>query len=176
MKTEFANCAAPIIRHPIADLGEKYSVLQEDWTVEVNGYRFTVPAGTSTDGASIPRFLWRVCGHPLESPRLYAALLHDWIYGGCLLPAFGVAPRVHDALYTGVPWIAVEKLDGTEVDPCAIERAEADECYYRLLRHFGISSFCAHVEWGAIRIFGGAHWDEDAHIQDEEDDEDGLDI
>ena len=172
MKTEWANCAAPIIRHPIADLGEKYSVLQEDWTVEVCGYRFTVPAGTSTDGASIPRFLWRVCGHPLESPRLYAALLHDWIYGGCMVPLSTWAARVHDARYAGVPYVVVEKMDGSEVDPRKIERAEADKCYYRLLRHFKISSFCAHVEWGAIRVFGGSHWSEDAHNPDDEDEED----
>ena len=171
MKTEWANCAAPIIRHPIVELGEKDSVLQEDWTVEVNGFRFLVPAGTSTDGASIPRFLWRVCGHPLESPRLYAALLHDWIYGGCMLPPFSAAPRVHDAQYTGVPWIAVETLEGVEVDPYIITRAVADDCYYHLLRHFGISSFCAHVEWGAIRLFGGSHWSTDTHNPDEDDEE-----
>ena len=52
----------------------------EDWHVEVRGFEFTVPAGTRTDGASIPRFLWRVCGHPLQAPRVYAATLHDWLY------------------------------------------------------------------------------------------------
>ncbi len=171
MKSEWANCAAPIIRLPISTLGEKDSVLQEDWMVEVCGYRFVVPAGTSTDGASIPRFLWRVCGHPLESPRLYAALLHDWIYGGCLLPVFGLAPRVHDALYTGVPYVAVETLDGVEVDPSTITREVADDCYYHLLRHFGIGSFVSHVEWGAIRWFGGSHWSDDAHNPDDVEDD-----
>ncbi len=170
MKTKWANCCAPVIRHAITTLGEKDSVLQEDWMVEVCGYRFVVPAGTSTDGASIPRFLWRVCGHPLESPRLYAAMLHDWIYGGCLLPAFGAAARIHDSLYTGIPWIAVETLDGVEVDPSTITREVADDCYYHLLRHFGIGSFGSHVEWGAIRWFGGSHWSEDAHNPEDEDD------
>ena len=107
MRTEWADCAAPLIRLPISTLGETEAVLMEDWTVEVCGYRFTVPAGATTDGASIPRFLWRVCGHPLESPRLYAALLHDWIYGGCLLPALGLAPRVHDVRYAGVPYLSL---------------------------------------------------------------------
>ena len=39
-----------------------------------------VKAGFVFDGASIPRALWRVCGHPLEAPRIAAALAHDWIY------------------------------------------------------------------------------------------------
>ena len=167
MKSKWANCCAPIIRHPIVELGEKDSVLQEDWTVEVNGYRFTVPAGTSTDGASIPRFLWRVCGHPLQAPRLYAALLHDWIYGGCALPAAGAVKRLHDARYTGAPLVAVESLDGVELDPCEITRAQADDCYYHLLRHFGIGSFVAHVEWAVLRVFGGSHWCDDAHNPDD---------
>lgn len=171
MKSEWASCCAPIIRHAIAELGETDSVLMEDWRVEVCGFRFTVPAGVSTDGASIPRFLWRVCGHPYESPRLYAALLHDWIYGGCVLPAGVAAARVHDARYTGIPWVAVETLDGEEVDPSTITRAVADDCYYHLLRHFKISSFCAHVEWAAIRVFGGSHWSYDAHNPDAEEDD-----
>ena len=170
MKTSWANCAAPLIRLPISTLGEKDSVLMEDWTVEVCGYRFTVPSGTRTDGASIPRFLWRVCGHPLEAPRLYAALLHDWIYGGCTLPALSVAARVHDVRYTGIPFVVVATLDGVEVDPSEITRADADDCYYHLLRHFGIGTLPAHVEWVALRVFGGSHWEEDAHNPDDEED------
>ena len=80
MRTKWADCCAPFIRFPDTTLGETEAVLAADWTVRVRGYEFVVPAGTRTDGASIPRFLWRVCGHPLQAPRVYAALLHDWIY------------------------------------------------------------------------------------------------
>lgn len=168
MKTKWANCCAPIIRLPISTLGETEAVLMEDWTVEVCGYRFTVPAGATTDGASIPRFLWRVCGHPLMVPRVYAALLHDWIYGGCRMSEFCLVPRVHDARYTGVPYVAVAALDGVELDPSELTRAVADNCYYHLLRHFGIGSFVAHVEWWALRLFGRSHWRDDAHNPDDE--------
>ena len=59
--------------------------LINDWHVEgmlPDGRVFYVDvrAGFEFDGASIPRFLWRVCGHPLEAPRIAAALAHDWIY------------------------------------------------------------------------------------------------
>lgn len=70
----------PAVRLPMSD-GEG-AVLMHEWTVCVRGIWFIVPVGTETDGASIPRALWRVCGHPLAYPRVYAALLHDWIYGG----------------------------------------------------------------------------------------------
>ena len=61
------------------------AILLTDWRVEgmlPDGRVFyvKVKAGFVFDGASIPRALWRVCGHPLEAPRIAAALAHDWIY------------------------------------------------------------------------------------------------
>lgn len=60
-------------------------ILLTDWHVEgmlPDGRIFylDVKAGFVFDGASIPRLLWRVCGHPLEAPRIAAALAHDWLY------------------------------------------------------------------------------------------------
>ncbi len=134
MKSKWANCAAPIIRLPISTLDEKDAVLMEDWDVyDVCGFRFVVPAGTSTDGASIPRILWRVCGHPLQAPRVYAAMLHDWLYTG-----------------------EESGLDGAQ--PSDVTRQEADECYYALLRHFGVPAWRAKVEYWALRMFGGSHY------------------
>lgn len=40
---------------------------------------YVVPKGTKTDGASIPRILWRVVGHPLGE-YCQAAVLHDYLY------------------------------------------------------------------------------------------------
>lgn len=56
--------------------------IMADWTATIGGVRVTVPMGFTTDGASIPRFLWRICGHPFEAPRIYAAIRHDWHYSG----------------------------------------------------------------------------------------------
>ena len=126
MNTRWASCVAPIIRLPLSPLGETEAVLMEDWHVSVCGEDSTVPTGTRTDGASIPRFLWRVCGHPLMAPRVYAALVHDWLYG--------------------VGW------------QMGISRKEADEIYYRLLRHFGVAVWRAGTEYHALRWFGGSHY------------------
>ena len=40
----------------------------------------TVPAGFSSDGASVPRFFWRIVFPPGEPGALRAAFLHDFIY------------------------------------------------------------------------------------------------
>lgn len=56
--------------------------LRTNWRFSYNGMEICVPAGTETDGASIPRPLWWLCGRPDRIPRLYAALVHDWIYSG----------------------------------------------------------------------------------------------
>ena len=143
MKTEWASCAAPIIRLPISTLGEQDAVLMEAWYVDdVCGFRFVVPAGTRTDGASIPRFLWRICGHPLQAPRVYAALLHDWLYSDFKL----TAPAIHDARYYN------------SALPSDLTRKEADECYYALLRHFGVHACAATIEYYTLRIVGGLHY------------------
>ena len=129
MITDYANCAAPIIRLPISTLGEQEAVLMEDWHIDYVGPLRTgivVPGGTRTDGASIPRFLWRVCGHPLQAPRVYAATLHDWLYE-----------------------------HGAEL---GITRKEADRCYYALLRHFGVAAWRAKTEYYALRLFGAGHY------------------
>lgn len=143
MKTEWASCAAPIIRLPISTLGEKDAVLMEDWHVDdVCGFRFTVPAGTRTDGASIPRFLWRICGHPLQAPRVYAATLHDWLYGDYDL----TAAALHESRYFNTAL------------PTDLARKEADECYRALLLHFGVAAWRASIEYYALRLFGGSHY------------------
>lgn len=54
--------------------------LAESWHVALRGEWFVIPEGYRTDGASIPRFLWRVCGHPFSGVRMIPALVHDALY------------------------------------------------------------------------------------------------
>ncbi len=61
--------------------GNKW-VLVYDWALIYRKEIYSLPKGFETDGASIPRFLWRLCGTPMDVPRLYAALVHDFIYAG----------------------------------------------------------------------------------------------
>lgn len=41
---------------------------------------FVVPENFLFDGASIPRFLWRVFGHPFHAQYLIASCCHDYLY------------------------------------------------------------------------------------------------
>lgn len=66
----------------LAQRADEGAMLMQTWAVTANGINVCVPKGFETDGASIPRFLWRVCGHPLQYPRVYAALVHDYLYSG----------------------------------------------------------------------------------------------
>ncbi|MBR4353762.1 MAG: DUF1353 domain-containing protein [Kiritimatiellae bacterium] len=61
-------------------LEKNYYELIEPWLVRTPYGDFTVPAGFAYDGASIPRFFWRVTGGPFQSPRCIAALAHDYLY------------------------------------------------------------------------------------------------
>ena len=84
-------------------------VVMEPWSVavDVNGARhvLTVGKGFVFDGASIPRALWSVCGHPYEAPRCAAALAHDWLYSSHAVDR-GVADGIYLELErrVGVPW------------------------------------------------------------------------
>jgi len=51
-----------------------------DWKTETSYGTVLVRRGFVTDGASVPRMAWLLAGHPMETPRVYAALAHDWLY------------------------------------------------------------------------------------------------
>ena len=63
--------------------GELWEI-SKDWHVTVRGNKETLPRGFITDGASIPRILWRVCGHPMTTKRIIPAIVHDAIYDGTI--------------------------------------------------------------------------------------------
>ena len=83
-------------RPTLRPYGDDIWELAYDWTVVFGGKYYPIPAGTLTDGASIPCWLWWLCGHPLEVPRLYAAMVHDYLYDGYDMTA---TRKVADALY-----------------------------------------------------------------------------
>lgn len=55
-------------------------VVAERDGVYIPEYGITIPCGYASDGASIPRFLWWLLGNPLDKPRVFAAIVHDWLY------------------------------------------------------------------------------------------------
>ena len=82
------------------------------WDVVVH-----VKPGFRTDGASIPRILWRVFGSPYDPDIFPAAIAHDALYRGEIVPrkdadiAFlrmmeksGVPEKKRRLVYRGVRW------------------------------------------------------------------------
>lgn len=75
-----------LIAMPQVTPGEKKGTwrLLSPYTVQAcadgDVYTFWIKEGFVFDGAFIPRLLWRLCGHPMEAPRIAAALIHDWLY------------------------------------------------------------------------------------------------
>ena len=41
---------------------------------------FTIPAGFESDGASVPRFFWRIVCPPTDPQAVRAGVAHDYIY------------------------------------------------------------------------------------------------
>ncbi len=79
------------------------------------GEEITVPAGAQSDGASVPRILWRI--FPPFGLYWRAALVHDYLYGDTDKPkaecdhvfreamlACGVPPAKAWTIYQGVNW------------------------------------------------------------------------
>ncbi len=85
---------------PLSVDGRFRRVLHAYGYVDPRGRRWPVPAGTETDGASIPPLFWPIIGKPFDGPYRNAAVIHDWY---CMVRArtWQDTHRVfHDAMLT----------------------------------------------------------------------------
>jgi len=75
------------------------------FVVEILDAKITILPGFVWDGASIPRFFWRLVGAPRNGKYLPAALLHDALYAAELFPrAKCDAAFLEFMAQLGVPW------------------------------------------------------------------------
>lgn len=98
-------------------------------TIEAKTHVIVIKAGFTFDGASVPRWLWWLCGSPVEAPRVAVALVHDWLYAAKVTTR-EEADEIYAALFLAV--IARYKWR------VAIETAA--------LRRFGESAWNSHGE------------------------------
>lgn len=85
--------------------------------IEFRGRRFVIPRGFEYDGASVPRFFWRLVCPPLDPGAARAGAAHDYIYRRqppewtrgeadlmllCLLIEDGLSPFRAQLAYRGV--------------------------------------------------------------------------
>lgn len=122
IKTEFLVCAKPCRNdckiNPCMNDEKIVKLLEEVIYHLPDGKILSIKPGFIFDGASIPKICWTSIGHPLEHRFIYAALLHDALYGAQLLERkiadqyfysflkkfAGVNPFTAWKMYTGVRW------------------------------------------------------------------------
>lgn len=91
---------------PVADNDELRELEHDYIGPAINGKVTEVKTGFQIDGASIPRFFWRMVGHPLQLPLLAAAVLHDGEYMAELYPRKECDKRFVEAMkMLGICWL-----------------------------------------------------------------------
>lgn len=91
------------------------AILLSDFSYENDKIKVTAKAGFIFDGASVPKFFWRVVGHPFSFELLRPAVIHDICYATeCfardysddlfeeMLDFAGVSEIKEDAMYLAV--------------------------------------------------------------------------
>lgn len=134
----------------VQPMGEKNLTTAHPWGVRIDGIEYVVPAGLETDGASIPRLLWRVIDPPFYSLVVPAAIIHDAAYGGLL--------KAVDRYATAVE----------------LTRADADDLLQGLARWNGCSALKAWSIYHTVRLCGSAAW-RNSHARNSDVDLDSLD-
>ena len=122
----------PLILRDLAD-GRDFA-LQEDYTVLIDDHRLTAPEGSVTDGASIPRFLWRVVGSPFTGKYRGPAVLHDSAYRQTLI------------------------IDGLPIVLNPISRKDADKMFLQGMKGSGVGWLRRRIIYRAVRFFGRSSW------------------
>jgi hypothetical protein len=60
----------------------EWRLAQDFGFVRDDGLLVISQAGSDVDGASIPRFMWRLCGHPFRRANRFWSVPHDSLYRG----------------------------------------------------------------------------------------------
>lgn len=74
----------------LTPVGDGEYMVYADW----NG----IPKGFITDGGSIPRFLWRLFGHPFDSDYIEEYVIHDYDYSTGRIPRDEADAKMRDGL------------------------------------------------------------------------------
>lgn len=114
--------------------GRRVFRLMGDFDVQYGELLLHCPAGMETDGASIPRMLWRVFGSPFTGCHRRAAIPHDGAYRGELV------------VYRGGQ---VQRGMG---------RRPADIMYRDLLASCGVGRIARGLMYRGVRLAGGRNF------------------
>ncbi|WP_457097667.1 DUF1353 domain-containing protein [Lysobacter sp. P5_B9] len=91
---EFGSFAGKVVAEWLSD-GRRMKLLEPFSFIDATGDRWTAPAGSIVDGASIPQFAWAIIGGPFEGKYREASVIHDVACDQKLRPW----QQVHKAFY-----------------------------------------------------------------------------
>ena len=117
--------------------GESWFLTKDFKVLVGTTFRLVCPGGMWTDGASIPRFFWRVVGTPMTSKYVKAAVVHD----------AGYSNRIQWAYKEDGEWVVEDHT-----------RKEVDELFLALMKDLKVSWWRRSAMYLAVRWFGGSHW------------------
>ncbi len=133
--------------------GREVRLLADFAYIDPRGRRWDAPAGAIVNGASIPRWAWRVIGGPWSGKYRCASVIHDV---AC------------DRLAIGTPGRKALASETAEIDPshrhsyaAEPERAEpgmVHRVFYEAMRCEGSPVWRAWVMWLAVRLRGPGGW------------------
>lgn len=76
-----APVARPVPAAPeLKRLKNGHYYVRQPWTVELNGRRWVVPRGYSSNGITGPGVLRKSLGDGVEHRETWAAVFHDWLF------------------------------------------------------------------------------------------------
>ena len=81
-----------------------YYRVRKPWTVDLNGRRWLVPAGFTTNGITAPDSMRKSLGDGIDRPETWAAIFHDWLFKQPGISRAEADKMFHDLLIAyGVP-------------------------------------------------------------------------
>lgn len=132
---------------------------QQDFAfLRADGLMIICPVGTTTDGASIPRFLWPLIGSPLRGKNKLWSAPHDALYRKCaiIIDAEKMQGITIDSILENweemPPEIFVHQTEFT--------KRFADRTMLQALKCCGVSWLKRRLIYRAVRIFGRGWWSE----------------
>jgi hypothetical protein len=134
---------------PIADRGKHRYALERDysyrWEAEGQLWLIQIPAGFTSDGASVPFLATVLTGITRDGLHRAAALVHDWLYhhSGDLPESFQRWNPISEQWHpVGVPWT----------------RKQADKLFANMLEASGVSKIRRRLMYLAVRSCGWLWW------------------
>jgi len=89
----------------IDKFNENEVISLDDMPFHVGGYIGIIKNGTTSDGASIPRFAWRIIGCPFTGKYTFIAYWHDKMYAAEVMER----DIIDDLFYEGMLYYGVEE-------------------------------------------------------------------